>query len=333
MDLEADLSAFVDGELAEIDAKRTMDHLDGCPHCQGFVEDLRQFAKMHKACFDHEAILDVFDGVEIFQNISSDLLKEKIQKVAELFYEIGKAYTVKGFSMKSRRPRNTRSVRHHMRSRPVALAQAKQKTGSIFSEMKDLTNVSGLSMKQLDRAKTFFRAQRSVRDGYLEVGRKFLEESLSIDPDRAEPRIFLGCYYFVVHKNEQARDQFRKVLAMSGLSEENRTEALLNMGQSLCTECRYTEAVECFKEVVSSGVIQKHPRYYFSLILLAITYAKLGNYGKSITYFDRTVRNFPKHINEIRKKLWDMSSFQNVLQSQNRFRQDLEHKIPALFAS
>jgi tetratricopeptide (TPR) repeat protein len=332
-DLEADLSAYVDGELDHIDAKTMISHLDGCMHCQSFVEDLRQFARMHKNCFDNEAVLSALDGTEVFQNITSDLLIEKILKVADLFYKIGKAYMTKGLASNGRRTGKVKKVHHHWRTRPMAIAKARMKTGSLFREMNDLANASGVSMKQFTRAKTFFRAHQGVKIDHLEIGRRFMEECLSINPDRPEPRIFLGCYFFVMRNNEKAREQFRKVLGMTGICEEVRTEALLNLGQSLVAERRYSEAVECFGEVVRSGTIKRHPRYHLCLIFLAITYAKMGHYGKSITYFDRTVKDFPKHINEIKKKLWDLSSFQNILQTQVWFRKDLEHKFPALFAS
>ena len=82
-------SAFVDGELKEIDAKNVMDHLNRCPTCRGFVDLIRQYAHFHRDAFDEDAILESFDGEEAFQGIASELLREKILKVAEfeIFFE------------------------------------------------------------------------------------------------------------------------------------------------------------------------------------------------------------------------------------------------------
>jgi tetratricopeptide (TPR) repeat protein len=200
--------------------------------------------------------------------------------------------------------------------------------------MKDLSDTSKLASKSFKRANAFFRTSRKSGNEGIEIGRRFLEESLAVDPERPEPRICLGCYYSLGVRNyDKAREQFRKVLMLGGLDEERRSEALINLGLALKIELKYEEALACFREVVKSGVIKRHPRFYRCLIFLAITYAKIGKYEQSVLAFQRTVKEFPRKIREIRKELWDMRTFQNVVQSEPLFRRDLEKRIPVLFAS
>ena len=333
--LEAEISAFVDGELKEIDAKNVMDHLNTCPACQGFVDFIRQYAHLHRDAFDEDAVLESFDGDEAFQGITSELLIEKILKVAELFYQLGKAYLTKGLSQCRRKVGNkTKPLTLYMATRPLDINKARMRTNRLFREMKGLSNVSDMTSKTYNRASSFFRTVRKQGNDQLEIGRRFVEESLAIDPDRPEPRIFLGCYFSLGVRNyEKAREQFRRVLMISNLDEERRAEALINLGLAFKIEYAYEEALACFREVVKSGVIKRHPRFHRCLIFLAITYAKLGKFNQSIAAFQRPVKEFPRKIKEIRKELWDMRTFQNVVESEPMFRRDLERKIPVLFAS
>ena len=338
-EFELDLNAFVDGELKDIDAKRVMKHLDACSHCQGYMEHLRKFARLHQACFNEEAILASFDAPQIFQNITSDLVDERIANVSELFYQIGKAYVARtiasGCTFKvGKSGKETRKVRLHMVKRPMALDKTRMKAGSLFREMNDMSEAGKGKNKRVTRAHSFFRKHRNKDTSDVDVGRRFLEESLAIDAEKPEPRIYLGIYFFVVRKNyTQAREQFRKVLALPGLSEEHRSHCLINLGLTFNTEYKYEEAMACFHDVVKSGVINRYPKLYRCLVLLAITYAKLGKFDRAISTFAETVKDFPKRIDEIRKELWEMRTFQTVVSSHPMFRKDLEERIPALFAS
>ena len=98
-------------------------------------------------------------------------------------------------------------------------------------------------------------------------------------------------------------------------------------------ECQYGEALECFRQVAKSGMVNDHPRFFRCLIFLAITYAKLGDFEGAISTFDKTVKDYPKKIEEMREALKEMNTFQNVVKNQPQFRRRLEERLPVLFAS
>jgi tetratricopeptide (TPR) repeat protein len=337
-ELETDLSAFVDGEVENIDMDKLMSHIDDCAHCQSLIEQLRQMARLHRACFTEEDILETLDGSEIFRNITSELVDEKIRKVAELFYQIGKAYLLKGFAKKNHEAR-----RHHdrnkryvfrVRTRPMAIESAKQRTGSLFREMEDISRSSDLQNRRLKRAKSFFWTNRRKKTEYLEYGRRFIEESLAIDPDNAESRLYLGAYFYAgLKKYDEAKEQFRKVLGLDNVADTSRADALINLGWIYTLERNYNEAKACFREVVKSGVIDKFPRYYRSLVFLAITYARLGEYENSISSFSEIFEIFPRRTEKIRNEIWDLQSFRSMIDAQKGFKRDLQDKVPLLFAS
>ncbi|MHC4942773.1 MAG: anti-sigma factor family protein, partial [Planctomycetota bacterium] len=211
-ELETDLSAFVDGELDNIDMDKLMSHIDNCVHCQSLIEQLRQMARLHRACFTEEDILDTIDGSDLFRNITSELVDEKIRKVAELFYQIGKAYLLKGFAKKNHETRRhlngSKRYVFRVRTRPMAIERAKQRTGSLFREMEDISKSSDLENRSLKRAKSFFWSNRRKNTEYLEFGRRFIEESLAIDPENAESRLYLGAYFYAgLKKYDEAKEQ------------------------------------------------------------------------------------------------------------------------------
>lgn len=332
IDLEGDLSAYLDGELDTIDAEKVTSHLDGCAKCQGYVEQMRQMARLHRSCFTPEDIFANIDPASMFKNITSELIDEKIKKVAELFYQIGKAYLLKGFAKKNRKNKVRHNIR--VRQRPVELDKAKMKTGRLFREMTDLAASSDTSKRNLTRAKSFFSTTRRERNDYLKIGRRFIEESLALDPKKEESRLYLAAYFSIGSSNyEAAKEQYRKLINMAGVSELNRTESLINIGCLYSIEYRYGEALTCFREVLKSGVIKKYPRFYRCLIFLAITHAKMGEFDQSISFFDRTVKSYPKQVDSIRDEIRGMKSFQTVVDSHDGFRRDLESRVPALFAS
>lgn len=334
--LEGDLNAFVDGELDTLDTAKVMNHLEACPHCRDYVDALRRFAAFHRTSFDPEALSSGMDGQGLFQEITGELLQEKVARIAELFYQLGKAYLTRGFARRGRvgRGPEARRVRHDMASPPRPIDRTRSKANRVIREAGDLAHAGGHSGKTLRRAKGFFRAVRARNGEDLEIGRRFMEESLAIAPERPEPRIFLGCYYYVgARKYAAAREQLRKVLLLPGLSEEHRAEALVNLGLTYNIEYRYAEALACFREVVKSGIHRRHPRFYRCLLFLAVTHAKLGEFEESLQGFRRTVRDFPSRVDEIRKDLFEMRSFQQVISATPRFREDLERRVPVLFAS
>ena len=367
--LEADLSAFVDGELDAIRTEYIVEHLFDCDGCQRFVDEMSNLARLHRSTTRETEILEGFDGAEMFSGITSRLIDDKIPKIADLFYQIGKAYIIKGMQAK-KHPRvrainkdeggkkaedsgrsgaswngknGGKPIRLDVRTPPVSLDRSKMKTGRLFRELDGLANAgvsNGSSTsrraheKSHKKAQLFFRKNSRRQGDYLDLGRAFLEESLAIDGDRAEPRLYLGAYFYVAKRNyDKGKEQFRKVLALPELSEVNRAEALINLGSIHSILYEYHDAVACFLDVATSGILLDHPRFYRSLVFLAISYAKIGEYDASVSAFSRTVDEFPKQAEQIKNELWDMHSFQRVVDSQPGFKKHLEERVPVLFAS
>jgi|GEM_PF-2241092 len=329
-DIEMELNAFVDNELKEIHVQGVLDHLDMCPSCRRYVDQLRVYAQMHRDCHHQETLLGTIDAPQIFQNITNTLLEEKISKLSDLFYQIGKAFVVKGSKIKGRQ----RRMRQTLFSKPSPLGMTTQKAKNMIREAGELSRLNKDYEKVVKKARSFFRMVSRRQDENLELGRRFVEESLSIKPDAVESRIYLGFYFTITRRYDQALTQFRKVLALPGVSEENRMITFKNIARLFILEKKYDDALGCFKEIEKSGFIKKKPMFLYRVLTqLATTYAKASNFEKSIEYFDRIVKEFPKKIADTRNELCSMETFQNLLLHEHVFRETLQKKIPALFAS
>lgn len=324
---EQQLNAFVDGELQKLEVQRVVEHLDKCSTCRLYVDELRVFAQMHRDCHDSEALLRSIDAPTMFQNLTGTLLVEKISKLSEIFYQIGKAYVLKGSKQK-------RNINKELLTKPKPINVTKQKAKRLLDETSELTRLNASYEKVLKKARSFFRKDSRNRNDQVAIGRRFLEESLTIDPRRPEPRIYLGFSCILERRYDRAREQLRKVLAQPEVSEENRVIAIQNMGFLNVLEKRYDDAVECFREVEKSELIKKQPNFGYRILTdLATAYAKASNYDKSIEYFSKIVKEFPSKVVEIRRDLFAMETFQNLLRTHAVFREKLEKRIPVLFAS
>ncbi len=324
---EAELNAFVDGELQALHLKRVVAHLDKCPACRSYVDQLRAFAQMHRDCSDSEALLKAIDAPGIFQNITAVLLSEKVDKLAGLFYQIGKAFILKGASERRK------GIKTSPLTQPKPIDQSKRSAKTLLKETGELSRLNSDYEKVLRKANSFFRKGSRDRTDRLEIGRRFLEESLGIDAKCSESRIYLGFSYMITRNYDLARDQFRKVLAFPGVSEENRMIAFQNLGFLYVIEKRYEEAVDCFREIEKSGIIERQPKFYSILTSLAMTYAKVSDFEKSVEYFNKIVKQFPAKVVEVRKELCAMETFQNLIRTERAFRDRLQRTVPVLFAS
>lgn len=337
--LEAELNAFVDGELEVLKMEQVTNHLMECPGCQRFVDKIRDLAHLHRSAKNENEVLSAFNSTAIYQSITSELISEKIPKIAELFYQIGKAYLAKGLQTKdyvlTKVTKVVNKINMEMSTPPVSIERGKLQTGRLLREIDDLAKSSGMTGNQTHKkAQTFFHQTNKSKDDILELGRGFMEESLLIDPNKAEPTIYLGVYYYLGIKDyENGIQQFKLALECEDISEENKTIALMNLGSIYSILYKYDEAAASFEEIEMSGVLNRHPRFYRCLVYLAATYAKLGEYNQSVTTFDKTVKSFPKHADQIKTELGKMDTFQQVIKKQPGFRRSLEERVPVLFAS
>jgi tetratricopeptide (TPR) repeat protein len=133
-------------------------------------------------------------------------------------------------------------------------------------------------------------------------------------------------------RNDRARVEFRRVYR-EGRDLVHRMMALQFLGNVHASAGDYGRAIECFEEVVSSGVDTHEPRLFTSLLNLAVVCAKAGHPTRSVRHFTEFVARFPARIDQARVLLSRKETFAAVLRREADLHEQLRRQVPALFAA
>ncbi len=357
-DYVEDLSAYVDGELGaesqeasvQSPIQRLVEHMGGCAGCHDYTTTLRQFSEMNRNA--HSAVDSGAEGgtegeVEsesdsrlaglvnpagLLASLSRNLVDEKRQSLARLFYEIGKAYALAGNRALGEKRRQ--SVAHTSRPLPMRSTEAKARR-----ELKEAEALDGMGGERSGTGLLFRRSRQlfgSPRRGSatLTRARRFLEEALALDPTLDEARLYLGFRHATVGRADRARIQFRKVY-LEGRTTLLKLQAVQALGRLHAEGGDYRRAIECYEEVVSSasndGDVEAG--LFPSFLNLAVNYAKAGEIEKSVETFADLAGRFPARLPQIRDLLSRKSYFQALLDQNITMKQTLASRAPALFAA
>lgn len=319
------LSAFVDGELSSLDHDHVVRHLESCAGCRRLSQMLKSLAQIHRDAEGIDRVLDEFDPESHFADLARKLLQEKVEKLANVCYELGKAYVLAG---------SGRAGAHILRKRAMSIPRLKSHGRLLSHETAKLAAHAGVSSPLgLPKRRGLFEKPLAVGNRALETGRGYLEAALKINRNYHEARLYLGFYFRSVGRTDMARQQLRHVLTLNP-SPDLRLMALIWLGLSYSTERRYRKAIECFTEVLRSASSAADRKVRLSALMnLAIFNAKLERYDDSIQYFGQLLRQFAREVDDVKRLLAEQHGFRDLLRARENFHQDLRKRYPMLFAS
>jgi lipopolysaccharide biosynthesis regulator YciM len=133
-------------------------------------------------------------------------------------------------------------------------------------------------------------------------------------------------------RHDRARIEFRRVYR-TGAEPVHRMMALQFLGNVHSTQGEYGRAVECYQEVVASGLVDTEPRFFTSLVNLAVSCAKAGYGARCVEVFSEVVSRFPARLDLVRTLLSRKEGFRALLQQQATLHDALRRQVPALFAA
>ncbi len=335
LDFEQDINLFVDHELPAEDTGRLVSHLDGCTDCRGFVDDLRKLASLNRiqaADFD-QARVDLVDKHALFAAVTGTLLDDKRAELSRLFYELGKAYVLKGNgALTSELQRSVLPARE-----PVDIRSATGRGRRLSREAEELeaaarTNGSRESGSLFRRSRRLFSSSSRAGSGALANGRRLLEEALALDAGLDEARLYLGFHHMLSGRFDRARVTYREV-SLHGQDPVHRMMALQMLGNVHATGGDFEQAIECYTKVVESGLLDDEPRLFTALVNLAVNCVKVGRVTQGIDHFRDLVQRFPSRVDQTRALLSRKQGFAALIDRHATLADDLRRQVPVLFAA
>lgn len=333
-EFELSIHEYVDDELNSFDARSLLVHLELCDSCRGSVESVRSQIRIHRESLDFEKMAAEFDRGAFFQHLTGELLTSNVERLADLFYELGKAYFVSG---------NDSKLKLFLHRKAVSVERSRAESRRLLKESDALAD-SENAMEQrrvrasLRRAGQFLKgrrvgkAARGAGRTALDNARRFLEECLILTPDNIKARIILIQYFVRVDRPQEALEECRKALHGSDITNTHRAMILQAMGNTHSYLTEYDRAVACFQQIVDEKIVDDDARFFTVHLSLAMSQAKLDQFERSEEAFGHMLSLYPEKLEEARGVLEGANVFGRLLREQEDFRTGLVSRYPMLFA-
>ncbi len=333
--LEADLSAFVDGELSKLDYERVAGHVESCGGCRAFVHSLAGMGALQRRRefdIDAERFLAHLDSADIWKDLTVRLLTDARSRLAAVLYELGKALIVTGLNTSP-----TVTEVPILVKKPGSIPVLSRKGQRLAREYKNLRTeyAAGRQKEPEVRARGLFPRNEAVRSTpAFESGRVCLEECLKLDPDRHEARIYLAHYFGTVGRFDRARQQVRILLRKSP-PRKIRIHAVHVLGRIYSAARQFVKASEMEQKVLEAATHDNdHLMQAGALTNLAVYAFKLGRFDEVEASLDRLVRDFSSRLEDmVLPVLRKSREIRLILQRNRAVLGRMRDRYPMLFAS
>lgn len=335
MPIQMDLSAMLDGELAPALVRRVMVHSDVCDSCRAFLRGIRDSARAHRE-LDAAAMLD--SGAQHAEGVIEDLggsgvsvpaeeLRRRLlssqRRLAQILYELGRGFVLMGVD-----PSFSRIVSRE----PVPVPDMFLRGRSLLDEVSRMSD-EGLA----DAGQEWVRAQllfdeRELRspEENLARGQRLLGEALQLCPEHLDARIYLGHAHQVAGDPDAAAGEFQQVLDQAR-DPVTRAFALENLGNLHLEQGDLEAAMELFRELVDSGVIEQEPRFYTSYFNLALAAGFCGDFAACEDWLGILSERFPHRRRALGHEFRRRERFAELLRAQPEVHRRLAERFPFWF--
>jgi tetratricopeptide (TPR) repeat protein len=322
LQIQVDLSAMLDGELDVASVRRVMVHSDVCPSCRGFLDGIRDQARLHRVV--HEVQADPAE-VPTARGPAVAWLRQQLmenrQRLASILYELGRGFVLMGLS-----PDFSREVAKE----PVPVPDMALRGRNFLDEMTRWASGHGQNHGEWVAAKELFEHGLRSPEENLAKGQRLLSECLLLDAGRHQARIYLGLVHNVRGQRSLARRQFVQVLAATE-DPVMRAFALLNLGNVHLEEGDCEGAIQLLLQLVESGVVGRQPQFGMAYFNLALAFGLLGRFDESQLWFARLHEELPHRRKAVARELTRRSQFAHLLRSHPEIEGRLAQSFPAWF--
>jgi tetratricopeptide (TPR) repeat protein len=319
---QLDLSSMVDGELDEVAGGRAIAHLESCDECREFFEDTRKQVAAHRDMADLEApgglVQRYHDllGREVHDEVESI---ELICRLANIFYQLGKAYALNALDP---------GFRQRVFEKAVPL-EATRAEGRGFV---DGIVASGRGEGVIDwtHARHMFNGTLSRIEGGLEKGKRLLAEALKADRTHEEARIYLAYIDASEGRHLRASREFQEIFE-TAVHDENRGHAAVQLALLHSREEDFKKAIAYVRWVIQSGLADRDERFFFVRFNLGSYYARLRRPERAIAAFRELLDRHPDRAAEVSSFFLRAAKLRACIDSQAGFGESLLAACPELF--
>ena len=321
LQIQADLSAMLDGELQPASVRRVMVHSDVCSSCRGFLDGIRSQARALHDLHEFGILGDEAAASDRAKLLRKQLIENR-EHLAKILYELGRGFVLMGVS-----PNFSRVVSREPVPIPDMCLQGRNLVDEVERMSAEDDSVSG----EWVRAKVFFDNGRLNNPAEnLDKGTRLLAECLLLKPDFHEARIYLGHAFHVGQQKSKACTEFSLVLDEAE-DQHVRAFALLNLGNVYLENGDWESSIPLFRELVDSGVIAKQPRFCMTFFNLALACGLLEKFEDCKHWFGRLHAELPHKRPMIAQELGSRRQFHLVLKRHPKVEADLAQSFPDWF--
>ena len=327
---QLDISCLVDGELDEPASARAIMHLEGCPQCRQFFDDVRMQVRCHQSLADPETLLERYShlvgGGQGGGNRAPET-PELVRKLATIFYQLGKAYVLSSTDpgFRERALTHTRVFERAVPLRPTKNRGRGFVDGVLHRGQGDAGGVNWAEARHM------FNGRLESIECPLEKGRRLLQEAVAADATYEEPRLYLAFLDAREGKTLRAADQFRQ-LFRTAVSDSNRAHAAIQLGILYEGEGEFRKAIACCRWVLMSGVEAADERFFVVRFNMGMYYAHLADQNRSLAAFRELLDRYPDRISEVARLFRRSPRLRAAVDLQPGFGEALLAACPELFA-
>jgi len=325
-----DLSCMFDGELDELAAGRAMLHIEECDSCRNFFEDLRNQVRAHRdmqspdELFAHVALLRAHDAGAI-HSLDPDLAEgvesiELINRLATVFYQLGKAYALSAIDP---------GYRTKVFEAVVAIDSTKTAgrgfVDDVLTEGKG--HLGGIDWREMRHS---LNGRLDRIEDPLEKSHRLLDECLEADPSHEEARLYLAFLHAHEGKTLRAAKEYKEVFN-TAIDDRNRGHAAIQLGNLHGRESDYKKALACYRWITISGLDKVDDRFFGARFNAGKCWAMLGNKNRALQTFRELLDAHPDRTVEVARYFEGASSLRDKIDSIPGFPEELVARCPELF--
>jgi len=343
--IQADISALLEAGAGLVEGsgvapsaadeellRRILFHIEGCERCHRFMGQLqrRVEAETVEAAFDGDLFSGADEVEEDANTFLARMLSESREKLAHVFYQIGRAYYVLA---------NCPEFFLSLTKEPVAIPEYQLRGRAILDGVSGaVSNAGDDSERAWNKARRILEGESS--ESNLAKGRRYFEAALTLLRNFPSAALMLG--HCLMQKGEyaQAKAVYRQLLCdlprVDGPKDRVTQVPLLiyvieHLGNLYLSEENPRGAARYFRLVLRSGAAERHSNFMSGYLNLSYATVLTGDLETSARCLEVLYAKFPEHRDQAAKVLGLRPTWVEKLQSVPEVWERLSVRCPEWF--